>query len=231
VIVLRYQFPEKEELIYQIGIDSTKTILNSPNLDNINKVEHDSLEIKIRQQLQSIAPDGSYQIRMAVEPVRLLRDGQEEQGTGKLQTIDVKMSPFGDILWSSVPSPAAQPSYPSHPLEVGAEWEKDQSFLSPLNTDPLSLHLHYSLKDVEDFQERDCVKIEIRADEQSFSLANQVTQKMSLTGFNLFDHKKGCLVKSEIRLMIFLESPDERVSNEIITRVLLLKKDGKPVTA
>lgn len=221
MILLEYRFREDEELVYDVQIDSFKKIIESLDPDLEDEEEHDIYELKIRHKLHGVNSDGNYLLRMTTQPLRLIRDEEEEKIFTIEQNIDVLMTSFGEILWSSVPSPAVQPPYPNKTLKIGETWQQQGKFMTPYYSHPLILNFVYELQGIEELAGFKCAKLYIYSEEHTFTFSDNITQKMKLDGTNYFDIENGCLARSDISLTIELQDQNETIMNEVKTKIEL----------
>src|SRR5262245_40207464 len=117
-IVLQYHMAQGDLFIYDITVDSTR----EAEADGQRQQERDVLTMWMTQRCLGVNPDGSYNLKMLVEPRTLLKNGRQVPLEPRQQLVAMKMSRSGEILATSLQGPASQPSFPTQPLAVGQTW-------------------------------------------------------------------------------------------------------------
>lgn len=229
-IKLEYKMSKGEEYIYQITLDSEQKIDMEGNKQEIK----DNLKMKMSQKVIDVGQDGIYQLEMVVEPQQLIRNGESVPMQGGEQRVTMKMNRSGEIIETSMPSPASQPSFPTKTLMVGETWT-GESKINVGKPEPAVLKFNYLLWGVEQTKGHECAIIQVNSPETGIPLDGGNVQKISASGTTFFAHKEGRLVKSEVNTKIYMEVPQGKLSNVIKILVALTEapnaKAAKPFTA
>lgn len=222
-VKLEYKMNKNEEYIYQVDVDSTREITENTEVHT----EHDLLKMRMVQKVTEVLPDGSYSLDMVVEPQEFFQGGNPVPLNAPPQTVQMKMNRSGEVLWSSMPSPASQPSFPKRSIFIGESWDGESKVnLQDLEGRPLPpavLKFKYLLWGVEKVKGYDCAKIEVTNPETHVSLGEGLTQKITASGTTYFAHGHGRLVKSEVETKISMELPQGKVKNVIKIHVDLVQ--------
>lgn len=215
-IKLEYKMNKGEEYIYQITLDSEQRI----EVEGKPQEVKDHLIMKMLQRVADVNKDGSYNLEMVVEPQQLVRNGENMPMQGGEQRVTMKMNKNGEILETSMPSPASQPSFPTKPLVVGEKWT-GESKINLGKPEPAILKFNYLLWGVEQTKGYECAIIQVNSPETEIPLDGGNVQKISANGTTFFAHQEGRLVKSEVNTKIFMEAPQGKLSNVIKILVAL----------
>lgn len=215
-IKLEYKMQTGEEYVYQITLDSEQKMEIEGKPQDIK----DHLKMRMLQRVLEVNRDGSYNLEMVVEPQQLIRNNENMPMQAGEQKVTMKMTKNGEILETSMPSPASQPSFPTKTLLVGETWT-GESKINLGKPEPATLKFNYLLWGVEKTKGYECAIIQVNSPETEIPLDAGSVQKISAGGTTFFAHKEGRLVKSEVNTKIYMESPQGKLSNNIKILVTL----------
>lgn len=223
-IVLQYKMSKNDTFIYAITVDSEREITAGGKTQQ----EHDLLKMKMVQKVLAVSPEGVYSLEMLVEPQQLIKNGEDVHLDSTIQKITMKMSKSGEILETSVPGPATQPSFPKRPVFVGETWDGEskvtlQDPTTGQQLPPHTLTFHYTLTAIEKIKTHDCAHIKVQNPETEITLSQGVIQKIKATGDTFFSHKEGRLEKSDVRTQISMTIPEGNLQNTIKIHVELVQ--------
>lgn len=221
-VTLQYKMAKNDTYVYQITVDSEREIETGGNTQR----EQDSLKMKMTQKVLAVLPDGAYSLEMLVEPQSLVKNGQDVKIEPSTQKITMKMSKSGEILETSLPGPATQPSFPKHPVSVGQTWDgESQVTLQDPTTGqtlpPHTLKFLYTLTAIEKVKNYKCSHIKVKNPETEITLAQGIIQKIHAHGDTFFAHQEGRLVQSDVQTQISMSIPEGNLQNTIKIHVEL----------
>lgn len=218
-IKLEYKMNKGEDYIYRVTVKSQRRLEEAGQIQE----EKDQIIMKMVQKVVDVKPDGSYNLEMIVEPQQLIRNDKEVPLDTPAQSVTMRMTRNGEILETSMPSPATQPSFPTKTLFVGDSWVGESKVSLPERPQPIILKFNYLLWGIERVKGYECAQINVSSPETKIELAEGVSQRISAAGTTYFAHNEGRLVRSEVETKISIKMPEGKVYNSISIFVDILE--------
>ncbi|MCL4513002.1 MAG: hypothetical protein M1421_03200 [Candidatus Eremiobacteraeota bacterium] len=226
-VVLQYKMAKNEEYIYEITVDSSREARSGSE----SQRDRDLLKMQMTQKVLGVNGDGSYNLEMLVESKQLMKNDQVIQidpAQAKPVKVQMKMSKNGEILETTLQSPASQPSFPTRPVFIGETWngESQVSLQDPTtgqNLPPYTLKFNYNLASIDKVKGYECARIAVSNPETEIPLSQGISQKVICSGATYFAHKEGRLVKSDVETQIIMSHPEGTLYNTIKITVDLAK--------
>jgi hypothetical protein len=211
-LLLRYKMAENEDQSYHLAMQQITMQSDGQQLQR-------SVEMKMTQRATGVNEDGSYNILIALEP-SVIAPNDKQQAVGA-QTMSLKMSRSGKILWSSVDiSTAVTIPFPTHPIFVGEIWEAEWRMNVPdLSENPISRTFNsvYMLTDITTVKTFKCAHISVQISPKEIWLGPGTSLRISGQGETHFAYEEGLFVTSSVETESIITAPDAAI--KILTKV------------
>ena len=227
-ITLEYKMKKGQVYYYNVVMENNRRMKDEEN----DITENIVMRLKMIQQVKNVLPNGEYELEIEVEPQAFERDGSPMDVPLEKQVVKMKMDKYGNVTYSSVPTPQTSTTLPKEPVDIGKTWTGESKVNIPEINQEVKLLFTYTAESITNEKGYECLKIRVEGQPNTMEIEG-IKQRFETSGYTLFAYKEGVLVKSEVLTKIHAEAGNATLDNNMKVLVELdkIEQTGAASTA